>query len=79
LAKVIVGKLAAVSKAKRTPVALKRVRDAAGKTTTIRTIKGDDEDAFDRGLRYVFKTNVARARRENKRMTGSADFVPGKR
>ena len=28
---------------------------------------------------YVFRSNVAKARRENKRLTGVADFVPPKR
>jgi hypothetical protein len=30
---------------------------------------------FDRDLQYVFAKNVAKARRENKRLLGSADGV----
>ncbi|MPZ41616.1 MAG: hypothetical protein GEU95_26945 [Rhizobiales bacterium] len=45
---------------------------------TVRTLDAND-DNFDDGLRYVFAQNVARARRENKRVTGRADVAPRKR
>jgi hypothetical protein len=34
---------------------------------------------FDDGMLYVFRRNVAKARRENKRLLGVADFVPPKK
>jgi hypothetical protein len=34
---------------------------------------------FDEAFLHVFRTNVAKARRENKRLFGVADFVPPKR
>jgi hypothetical protein len=34
---------------------------------------------FDDGLLYAFRSNVAKARRENKRILGVADVVPRKR
>jgi hypothetical protein len=33
---------------------------------------------FEEGMQYVFRKNVAKARRENKRILGSADIVPRK-
>jgi len=35
-------------------------------------------DTFSQDLTYVFGRNVARARRENKRVTGALDRVPAK-
>ena len=40
-------------------------------TPIVRTLDDD--------LLYVFRRNVAKARRENKRLLGVADFVPPKR
>jgi hypothetical protein len=34
---------------------------------------------FDDASLYAFRSNVAKARRENKRVLGVADFVPPKR
>ena len=59
-------------------VGAKRVRDAAsGKLVTIRTLDGQS-DTFGRDLTYVFTRNVAKARRENKQVTGALDRVPAK-
>lgn len=58
-------------------VGQKRVRSADGEFRTLRTIKTDSK-TFGNDLTYVFGKNVAKARRENKRLTGSTDVVPFK-
>jgi hypothetical protein len=59
-------------------VGTKRVRDAAtGRILTMRTIDARS-DSFSNDLTYVFTRNVAKARRENKQVTGAADRVPAK-
>ena len=56
----------------------KRVRDAeSGKLVTVRTLDGQSK-TFGEDLTYVFTRNVAKARRENKQVTGVADRVPAK-
>ena len=55
----------------------KRVRDASGKVRVIRTLDGKSK-TFGKDLTYVFGRNVAKARRENKQVTGVADRVPAK-
>ncbi len=56
----------------------KRVRLADGRITTIRKVDAASP-TFGEDMLYVFCKNVEAARRENKRVTGVADFVPGKR
>jgi hypothetical protein len=58
-------------------VGKKRVASSSG-WKTIRTLDANDDD-FDESLRYVFSKNVAKARRDNKRIVGSADIAPRKR
>jgi hypothetical protein len=55
-------------------VTKKRVRGADGKITTLRTINLDSR-SFGSDLTYVFERNVAKARRENKKVTGTSDGV----
>lgn len=56
----------------------KRVRDASsGKFLTVRTIDATSK-TFGSDLTYVFTKNVAKARRENKQVTGTTDRAPGK-
>ena len=63
---------------KSSAVGEKRVRDAAsGKVVTVRTLDGHSK-SFGKDLAYVFTRNVARARRENKQVTGTNDRVPAK-
>ena len=53
-----------------------RVRDkATGKITTVRTIKMDPA-TFGDAFTQVFRKNVAKARRDNKRLLGVADVEP---
>jgi hypothetical protein len=47
-------------------------------TKTVRTLDANSA-SFDEGLRYVFGRNVAKARRENKRVSGVPDVAPRKR
>ena len=54
----------------------KRVR-RDGRVTTIRVVDAASP-TFGEDMLYVFRKNVEAARRENKRVTGVADFVPGK-
>jgi hypothetical protein len=58
-------------------VGKKHVVTATGRRTVL-TLDAHDGN-FDDGLTYVFTRNVAKARRENKRITGSADVAPRKR
>jgi hypothetical protein len=58
--------------------------DAASKTlnghSKRKMIRLDaNEPTFGRDLEDAFKKNVARARRENKRLLGVRDFLPGHR
>ena len=79
MAKVVVSKFKA-DKAKasvKTGVVEKRVRDAAGKMQTVRTIDGHSK-SFTNDLTYVFSRNVAKARRDNKAVIGVADRAPAK-
>lgn len=55
----------------------KRVRGADGRAVTLRTIEGGSA-TFGDDLTYVFAKNVAKARRENKQVTGATDRVPAK-
>lgn len=56
----------------------KRVRDVvSGKFVTVRTLDGHSK-TFGKDLTYVFTRNVAKARRENKQVTGTPDRVPAK-
>src|SRR5262249_225015 len=59
-------------------VGKKRVATADGGSKTVWTLDANSPDVGD-GLLYVFRRNVAKARRENKRVLGVADFVPPKR
>jgi len=81
MAKVIVLKRVRASKravAPKSPsVSEKRVRDAAGQVRTVRTLDGQSK-TFGKDLTYVFARNVAKARRENKLVTGTLDRAPAK-
>lgn len=55
----------------------KRVRDTDGRLKTLRTLD-TGSPTFGEDLRYVFGRNVAKARRDNKKVTGSTDVVPAK-
>ena len=59
-------------------VVKKRIPNAAGGWKTVHTLDANSS-SFNEDLRYVFKKNVAKARRENKRVVGSADNAPRKR
>lgn len=58
-------------------VTTKRVKGADGKTLTVHTINADSR-TFGDDLSYVFRQNVKKARRENKRLVGCSDRVPAK-
>ena len=52
----------------------KRVRDTDGHVKTLRTLDAESP-TFGEDLQYVFSRNVAKARRDNKRVTGTTDVV----
>lgn len=54
-----------------------KVRDESGRIRTLRRLDGHSK-TFGEDLTYVFKKNVAEARRENKRVTGMLDREPAK-
>lgn len=61
-----------------TAVTQKRVRDAGtGRLVTVLTIDAQSK-TLGQDIDYVFSRNVAKARRENKAVTGVADRVPAK-
>jgi hypothetical protein len=77
--KVVVGKLASSGRrGKPDTVTERRVTDAEGKTRTIRTLD-IGSPSFSEDLQYVFERNVAKARRDNKRVAGVTDVAPTKR
>lgn len=56
----------------------KRMRNAeTGQLVTVRTLDGASK-TFGKDLTYVFSRNVAKARRDNKKVSGVTDRVPGK-
>jgi len=80
MSKVVVAKIAGkkIGTGKNaSSVTEKRVRDDAGNLLTIRTLDGRSK-TFANDLTYVFTRNVAKARRENKQVTGATDRVPAK-
>lgn len=58
-------------------VGKKRIRTSAGGWKTVRTLDANSA-IFEEGLRYVFTKNVAKARRDNKRVVGATDVAPPK-
>jgi hypothetical protein len=79
MAKVIVKKLKANPKRLgKTGVSEKRVRTSAGRLKTLRTLDVASR-TFGADLQYVFAKNVAEARRDNKRVIGTADIAVPKR
>lgn len=75
MAKVVVKKFANPGRRNTVAVTEKRVRDTDGKLLTVRTLDGHSK-TFTTDLTYVFSRNVAKARRENKLVTGTTDRVP---
>ena len=59
-------------------VAEKRVPNGEGQVKVLRTLDVGSS-TFGDDLHYVFRKNVAKARRDNKRIIGSADGVVTKR
>lgn len=55
----------------------KRIKRSDGSTETILVLDGDSP-SFPDDLTYAFKRNVARVRRENKRLFGSPSGAPAK-
>ena len=83
MAKIIKAGLKGVTPAQRSrvtkqgSVTTRKVIDAAGKAVTVHIVDPDSSTLAD-DLSYVFKQNVARARKEQKRLFGSADRVAKK-
>ena len=81
MSKVVVTKLSrskAANGNKGGSVTEKRVRSAdTGQLVTVRTLDGGSK-TFGKDLTYVFTRNVAKARRDNKKVSGVTDRVPGK-
>jgi hypothetical protein len=76
MSKVVYGKLSEGKVFDKSLVKEERVRDkVTGKITTIRTIKMDPA-TFGDAFTQVFRKNVAKARRDNKRLLGVADVEP---
>jgi len=67
-----------LSKGAARAIGKKRVATPDGGWKTVRTLDINNPN-FDEAFLHVFRSNVAKARRENKRLFGVADFVPPKR
>ncbi len=81
MSKVVVTKFQSLKTGKgkhASSVGEKRVRNAdTGQFVTVRTLDGASK-TFGKDLTYVFSRNVAKARRDNKKVSGVTDRVPGK-
>jgi hypothetical protein len=61
---------------KRALLSRKRFKASSGEYARVAVLDAND-DNFGSGLLRVFRENVAKARKENKRLFGSPDRVPG--
>ena len=80
MAKVVITRFKSVPKKsgrEKVAVTEKRVRGADGKVKTLRTLDAGSR-TFGADLEYVFGRNVAKARRDNKRVIGANDVAVGK-
>ena len=77
MVKVVYANLQSPSRGPSPAVTRKRVKTADGKTETLLVLDGDSPTFAD-DLTYAFKRNVARVRRENKRLFGSPSGSPAK-
>jgi hypothetical protein len=79
MVKLVVSKLRTPKRKARSAVSKSRVRNHAGRYVDVFTVDANSA-SFEDDLTQVFRQNVAAARRENKRLFGSADgFVPADR
>jgi hypothetical protein len=76
MAKVVFKKLAAGKSSRRSPQE-KRIVGADGRSRTVLMLDASSP-TFGDDLQNVFERNVRKARRDNKRVLGSADFAPRK-
>jgi hypothetical protein len=67
-----------LSKAAARAIGKKRVWTPDGSRKTVWTLDINHPN-FDDAMLYAFRRNVAKARRENKKILGVADFVPPKK
>ncbi len=76
MAKVIVAKLNAPQRRRAAMrlVTVNRVRDAEGQVKTLRTLDVNSR-TFGDALQYIFRKNVAKARRDNKQAVGAPDVA----
>jgi len=79
MAKVASGRLKTGRRTKSAPRAVtkKRVANPGGGSKTVFVLDANSP-SFEEGLHYVFSRNVAKARRENKRLLGLTDVAPRK-
>jgi hypothetical protein len=79
MVKVIFKKSKPATSGKTAPASVReqRIPDGQGGWKIIRTLDAHSS-TFDDDLLYVFNKNVAKARRDNKRLLGSADGVTRK-
>jgi hypothetical protein len=76
--KVVVADVGNTTIPRRTSVRKKRVHDLDGKVRQVMLLDLNSA-TFDDDLTYVFEKNVAKARRENKKLLGSADGIEPKK
>jgi hypothetical protein len=76
--KVVVADVGDTTVAHRISVRKKRVHGSDGRVRQVMLLDLNSA-TFDDDLTYVFEKNVAKARRENKKLLGSADGIESKK
>lgn len=76
MAKVVYASLKPKKSAGKTSVATVRVVGSDGKRSTVYKLDANSR-TLDEDLSFVFKKNVEKARRTNKKILGSTDRAPG--
>ena len=78
MAKVVYRSLSRKASPGSRAVGKKRVAAGEGRSKTVLTLDANSA-SFNEDLLYVFSRNVAKARRENRRVVGAPDIAPRKR
>jgi hypothetical protein len=79
MSKVVVADIANTTAARKTTaIRKKKVHDSDGRVREIMLLDLNSA-TFDDDLTYAFEKNVAKARRENKKLLGSADGIARKK
>jgi hypothetical protein len=76
MARVVFKKLDTKSRASRKHVGVKRLRNESGQINVVSVVDATSR-TLPNDLGYVFRKNVAKARKDNRQRLGASDLVPG--